>query len=130
MTRNLNNDFNISEERYVIFASDESASYTREFLDKCGIGYKVLQGRYKGEDETSYIINKHNEYMIAPLIEQQESVLELTSIGKSGNRRALLKLHTGQIIPLGEFVHASVAEAQSAEAYTFDPATQTYYVAR
>jgi hypothetical protein len=117
-------------ERYIIFASDETGEYTEKFLHKCGIGFKVLSGRYKGEDETSYIINKKNEHLIQPLVEQQESVLELTETNKKGARHAVLKMTNGTIAMLGDFIAVPQGEAESAEAYTFDPITNQYFIAK
>lgn len=123
-------DNTLDNEQYIIFASDESDEYTEKHLKDCRIDYKKLVGRYKGEDETSYIINKREHPMIEPLIENQESILELSKIQSNGFRLAGLSLKHSVHVLLGSFTPVTKEEAEKQDAYTYDPSTDVYYIAK
>lgn len=123
-------DNTLDNEQYIIFASDESDEHTIDHLNACRISFKQLQGRYKGEDETSFIINKREHPLIEPLIENQESILELSKVQANGLRMAGLSFKHGLHTMLGNFIPVSESEAKNNDAYTYDPNTEIYYITK
>lgn len=123
-------DRQIDEQEYIIFASDADSINTVSALTLLGVNYKPLKGRYKGVDEDSYIVNKRDHYSIDALIKNQESILELSKLDKTGNRMATLVYKDGRKEPIGYVVDVPKEEAEAMDAYTLDPSTGTYFVAK
>ena len=105
-------------QEYVIFASDINESLTDIFLKESEISFVVLEGKYKGTKETSYIINKKQYAFIKPLIRKQESILFLSTIQDNGKRKATLEFNNGILENLGYMNEVSQEQAESSEAYT------------
>jgi hypothetical protein len=95
-----------------------------------GQGYKrqPLDGCYKGEVERSYILevgSKSLQDILAFSKEyNQESILYLDN-----QRLATLIYSMDNMTSLGLFKGVSEAHAKSKDAYTFNPITNTYYIA-
>lgn len=130
MPRNLSADFDISNENYVIFSSDEDDQTTIEFLKRFNVDFKKLHGKYNGEEETSFIVNKTQYPLCCMMTVNQESILELSRIQNNGMRAAGLRFRDQSYIPLGYLEHVTQKEALQAEAYTYDQSTETYFIAR
>lgn len=105
-------------QEYVIFASDVREALTAIFLKESEISFMVLDGKYKGTKETSYIINKKQYAFIKPLIRKQESVLFLSTIQDNGKRKATLEFNNGILENLGYMNEVSQDQAEASEAYT------------
>lgn len=130
MPRNLQVDFDISKENYVIFASDITDKDTEIALKEMEVSYKKLQGNYKGEQETSFIVNRNDYPLCQILTRNQKSILQLGSIESNGMRPAKLKFKGGSSLVLGFMEHVTKEEAEKSDSYTYDPSTETYFIAR
>ena len=117
----------IASEEYIIFASDMPQDITENYMRIENIGFKRLQGRYKGQNEISYIVNARDTLKITPMIEGQESILELSKIQNNGMRNAKLRFKDGTEKELGDMAHVTEQEAKASSAYTFDG--QSYFIA-
>ena len=121
---------NIDNENYIIFASDLPESDTEKYLQALEVNYKKLQGKYKGQEEISYIVNKQVFPLVRVLTVQQESVLLLSMVQNNGMRAAGLVYKDGSYQALGYMEHVTKLDAENADGYTYDATTKTYYVAR
>ena len=87
-----------------------------------------LVGCYKGEDERSYIIDavENNLDEILDFAKQynQESILHLDN-----QRLATLIFDRDNSVSLGRFKSVSESNATSRDAYTYNPVSNTYYIA-
>lgn len=122
-------------EQFVIFAVDKgsddiltAALYLHE------IGFKELEGSYKGERETSYIVNARNWERIRSFwpIENQESILHLGPFLNGGREATLYyasSLHDqSNEQPLGTFRQTTKEYALKQDAWTFDPSETAYFI--
>jgi hypothetical protein len=126
MKNNLKNSEDDKE--YIIFASDYENEKTVALLKERGIGYKHLNGRYKGVDETSFIIAYNDLHKIEDLIKKQESVLWLDAMGLRGRRAALIygdRKEQPQV--LGYFKEVTEKGAKKKDSYTQDRLTGLFY---
>jgi hypothetical protein len=138
-----NHEFaDVARNTYVVFSVDLYASPHNEtrrralerFMLQTGIGYKTLQGCYAGTRETAYIVNAKNYESIRAdgHVDGQESVLVLgPKIGRDGHRPATLHYLAPDRLPeyLGLFVTCSKEFAEARDAYTYDPADDSYWIA-
>jgi hypothetical protein len=108
-------------QRYVIFASDFPENKTREILADRNIPFKVLQGKYKGINEISYIVPMGSDIYPTGILDKQESMLFL-GVNENGNRKAELVFIDGVTsdMDLGFFTEVTKEQAENSEAYTRD----------
>ena len=87
-----------------------------------------LVGCYKGQDERSYIIdavdNSLDDILTFAKQYNQESILYLDN-----QRLATLIFDKDNSVSLGKFKGVSESNATSRDAYTYNPSTNTYYIA-
>ncbi|MCK5603799.1 hypothetical protein KAR91_18065 [Candidatus Pacearchaeota archaeon] len=122
---------NTGNERYIIFASDESPPITISYLQACNIQFKQVVGYDAGISEPSFIVNRKNFYKCLLLVENQKLVLELSQTTKNGSRIARLCFtDTYTCVVLGYFEQVTQEEAEKGESYTFDPTTGAYFIAK
>lgn len=118
----------------VIFCVGNKPAVDAEFqrsMDQLGVGYKVLQGSYKGVTETSYCITLDDFEHVADWIVDEESVLMLSAPEKRrrGWRAAcLLYPSTGATEDLGIFRDCTEAEAMACDGWTYDPSQGAYFI--
>ena len=94
------------------------------------IGYKCLIGSYKGLKENAFIVNAKHINDVRQWFEDEESILLLGPLIK-GKRKATLVYMDGitSKVELGDFNYTSKDYALKQDAWTFDPSTNSYYVA-
>lgn len=98
-------------------------------LEDLGLGFKEVDGYYKGDSETSLVVPLHDISLKDTLVQimldkfNQESILELTP-----NRHAIL-VSKKEEISLGKFKAVSELEAKSNYRYTYDSSTGQYWIA-
>lgn len=118
---------------YIIFAVDEVwNSYPSDFwetLKALDIGGKRLIGVYKGEPESSYIVNARHWSTIQPYITRQESVLVLGPVGRHGARPATLHYISRVRLPenLGYFFEVDDDDVSQRD-HTYDCDTGKTYI--
>lgn len=98
-------------------------------IKRLGLNYKLVDGVYKGQAETSIYVEVPSlddfaeVHEIATLLEQ-ESILNVDQ-----NRQAtLIFLITGSSIQLGEFKQTSEQVARTHDCYTYDHENNAYYI--
>lgn len=97
----------------------------------CASRVGIRVGCYKGKKELSYVCSKHvfEEYIRDTIyIAEQESILWVAS----GNKQEahLEYLADGRIEPLGCMHSVCREEAEQADAYTMDPKTGNFWIAK
>ena len=108
----------------------ENTMRFRNILFSSGIGYKELEGRYKGTKEISFIISLDDFLTLEHAIfndMQQESVLILGILLKNTFRTARLRFANGKEIQQGFFKQVSKEKALKNRDYTLDYMTGNYY---
>lgn len=127
MKNNLKNSEDDKE--YIIFASDYENEKTVALLKERGIGYKHLNGRYKGVDEKSFIIEYANLVKIEDMIKKQETVLWLGEYTRRGRLAALIPAdRKAPPENIGYFHETDEKTAKAQDAYTLDELTGLYYI--
>lgn len=119
-------------------ASAQTRTDFKVFCDDHGIGFKPLEGCYRGAKEFSFIVNKRNLPIIKEhgWLEGEETILHLTGMQRIGQRHAFARhaqlewLDTGQIDFLGWYVACNKNVALSKEAWTHDPSDDTYWITK
>lgn len=111
-------------------APDNVARTDRLIVDlhRLGLMAKPVVGVYQGTRETSFVVAVPDETALVracalATLAEQESVLYIDA----DRTATLLYLATGARVDLGRFRAVSESEARAADAYTFDPLTDTYY---
>ena len=137
------------QENYVIFASDYHKEAIIDCLDFNGINFKDMKGSYVMESngqkivEDCYIINAKHFFddAIQYLIKGQESVLWLSGASHDDTRKARLVFNNatdsdGNKIydianaqDIGRMKQVSKEEADKSDYWTYDPYTNTYFIA-
>lgn len=126
-------------DEFVIFAvgdDDAVLSNFKEFCKDHNIGFKQMQGAWRGNVETSFIVNKRNLSCIKEhgWLSEQESILHLSGMQRLGARHAFCRvatlewIDTGQIDLLGWFMQCNRDEALGKQGYTYDPADDSYWI--
>ena len=122
-------------QQYTIFAADVFDQMARDYMHQAGVSFKELRGVYtmqsNGErvDETSFIINTKDLGKVSFLIRDQEFILELGRERWDNTRSAALIFTNGGFKDLGVFRSVSEEYAKIQDNYTYDPSTDTYFVA-
>ena len=106
------------------------------FLTNNNIGFKRVVGRYKGHDETPFVIDIETLYANVPFdefkkfIKDQESILLVhgKSEGSPERRCALVFMNSHPSI-YGHWRQVSKKAAERSDSFTFDPLTGSYWVA-
>lgn len=117
---------------YLIFCVGQEEDKIRSFMRfslKTGLGFKPLQGCYKGVRERSFIVNTVDFDLIRPFIMDEESILLLHDYNTRDVPRAMLVFPYGTREPLGYFVQGTEEVVEHYDSWTFDPMTGYYYVA-
>ena len=119
---------------YIIFSTSLPEEEVRKGLTERKLPFKVLEGKYKGVKETSYIIKFQLGVSVTELMPEQESVLVLSPVQDNGLRKALLHykdrdIGTNGIVPIGDFTPVSQEIAEAQDNYTYDPTQNQYFVA-
>lgn len=120
-------------ESYIIFASHVDSDTVQAFLVHNEINYRVLFGVYKGEYETSYIVNQNAFPFleVSGLLEQQESVLLLGPIGSGDKRPATLVYKDKRQESIGGFSETSRESVMTNKLdFTYDPALKLFFTAK
>lgn len=123
---------------YAVFSVGDHGVNDGAFIAYCkdnNLPFKPLEGSYKGVKETSFIMPRksYERALKDGWLVGQESVLLLSTPhslggGQSYRDATLLFLETGDTLALGHFVPRHKDYALAQEAWTFDPATGTYFV--
>lgn len=116
---------------FMVCANDRENELIDE-LNRAGLRWKELQGCYKGIPERSFLIVDSHSIVEGMVLEyaskySQESYLKVDA----DCRTAWLVLWQNNTrVKLGKFDEVSKAVALAASAYTFDPSTKRYYLAK
>jgi len=120
-------------EKYMIFCVGNNIakeSAFRAWAVSNEIGFKNLQGRYKGTEERSFIVNRRNEAKVYPWFANEESVLYLSEMVRGRNRMAALHyLDDRPDALLGPWREVDRSYALKQDAWTYDPSADQYWVA-
>lgn len=112
----------IRDREYVIFSSHDLYA-ALQFLKEKKIGFKILDGCYRGQEEQSFIVNQddfHDVYALAG-VRSQESFLRLGPVdSRYGMRTAYLDVPGEPWGRLGYFTPCSEEEARAQDAWTCD----------
>ena len=129
-----------SNERYIIFSVFDAHVYSSvDALKKENIGFKQLKGKYKGVEETSFIVNARNFDKVCSLglLDGQETILYLWPMsygyahyGIEARPATLYSLQGYVSMDLGLLVAINDSDLPKYQDWTFDPTTKTYYVIR
>lgn len=115
--------------RFVVFASDFDRDTVERELKQNKTPFKCLQGCYKGELETSWLIPVEHFPLIHRLVETQESVLVLEAMAKDGSRHATLHYISPSYLPryIGNLREVSKDTALKLDAWSHDQNTGHYW---
>ena len=119
----------IDNEKYLVFESDFSENRTRQILSDRKVPFKVVEGKYKSITNPAYIVNIMSALKIVDLIENQDTVMELSPVNHKGTREATLVRKDFTEAHMGDFKPVSKEYAMAKESYTYDPTTNQYFVA-
>lgn len=119
--------------QHVIFAAQPYLPETvmGYLLDNL-IPFKVLLGRYKGENETSFIIEHSNLDRVkqAGFLNQQESILILSAAGSGPRTAKIVYLKDEAEMSAGLFVPITKQEADAEDGWTYEPFSNTFFTIR
>lgn len=135
LTRGSVTDHESEQASYVIFSSTQSKDAVVSHLQQHEIGYKLLYGCYKGEQENSYLVNARNWNAIACLLAGQQTVLQLGPMVPNGPRNATARISMFHYVDgsnrlpysLGFFLNITQADAMRLDGWTLDCDTQQYW---
>lgn len=109
----------------LIFASDREVHEVMYFLANNDLQFKVLLGSYKGQRETSFIVEAEAYVLLreAGLLDEQESILFVGQLipGQRGRSAHMLDLDTLEFTLLGNLVPVPRIIAERADGYSYDP---------
>lgn len=122
-----------SNNSYVIFSVvPEADDGLFKWLRDEGIGYKALNGSWRGHIERSYIINQDHlpALKIMGWLDGQESILLLgPQPARRGYRLGVIEwLDNGQQEPAMRFVQTTKEYAMRQEGWTHDPSDNSYWI--
>ncbi len=116
-----------------IFALNcDSEEHERSLIEAAGFNaYKPMEGCYKGEKESAWLVPICNTEQKAALLAlaamcEQESVL-FSGIDRVST---LHYVKTGETEVVGVLIETSKEGAESRDCYTYDPEANTYWVAQ
>ena len=122
-----------SKQDYMIFSVGNTIEKDNEFKEYCRtsrLGYKQVTGCYMGVEETAFIVNRKHRYAIFPFIKDEESILALGPLVAGAREATLVYMQLGRPDKsLGMFRQCSKEYAKKQAAWTYDPTTDTYFVA-
>lgn len=123
-----------TSETYFIYCVGQSIPVINAFkaaMAHAGITAKPLLGRYKGNSEFSFISCFSSFSMIAPWLNQEESILCIHSFDARDRPKATLRyLENGKQYDLGRLMPVPRELALREDAYTFDPTSNSYFICR
>lgn len=129
---------NKTKPAFVLFALNlESKALELKTLADHGITkFKAVDGSYKGSKESAYLVP------LGPL-NGFDTLIKVHRLAKEFNQESILEVdvnRNAQLIymdakfqvptKLGKFQNVSKFEAIASDAYTFDPSTNYYYIAK
>lgn len=116
---------------YCVGQSDDRITSFKRSMKNLGISAIPLLGRYAGQDERSFVSRMSDYNAISPWLDEEESILYIHSPDSHGHPRAVLKfLKDGKEVDLGRMFPVSHDEALSADAWTFDPGADSYFICK
>lgn len=122
-----------AKNNYMIFSvgnTIEKDNAFKEYAKAEGIGYKQLTGCYMGVEETAFIINSKHRFSVYNFVKDEESVLSLGPLVAGAREAILIYMEFGKPEKhLGMFRQCSKEYAKKQPAWTYDPTTDTYFVA-
>ena len=138
VTKNNGFIFSVFQNDKPFSVNEVNHNVIMESLKDSKIPFKVVEGRYTNEkgntmSELSFYVDsiledtKNIEEKVKTLCSQhnQESYLSLSS-----DRKVDLKFSNGKCIKLGTLVSVNKEVAQLADAFTFDPSTESYFIVK
>lgn len=121
-----------SRETYFIYCVGQSIPVINAFkaaMANVGIPAKPLMGRYKGQNEFSFISRMSDYNRIAPWLNTEESILHIHGYDSRDRPRATLRyMQSGREQDLGRMVPVSRDVALRQDAYTYDPIYKAYFI--
>ena len=121
-----------SSDTFFIYCVGQSIPVINAFkaaMAHANIPAKPLMGRYKGDNEYSFISRMCDYPTIAPWLDEEESILHIHSYDSRDQPKATLKyLKDGREEYLGRMVPVSRDVALTQDAYTFDPTYGAYFI--
>lgn len=134
-------DLTVNKDQYCVFASSVDTEVVKEFLDNNNIGFKELQGCYKGVEEDSFIINIDFMHYVklAGILDGEESVLILDQ--EDGGKRPAYLLYMKDyyaferdnddsvLQSIGRMQEVPEEVAKAADAYSYRPDLGKYFLA-
>lgn len=122
-----------SKNTYMIFSVGNTIAKDNVFKEYCkseNIGYKQLTGCYMGVEETAFIVNTKHRFSVFDFTKDEESVLVLGPLVAGAREATLVYMQLGRPDKsLGMFRQCSKEYAKKQAAWTYDPTTDTYFVA-
>jgi hypothetical protein len=120
-----------TDARYFIFCVGQdpvriAAFLTWAFHEKVNV--KPLIGKYEGVTERSFIANYKHFPAIEPFLKNEESILMLDRYDARDQPRARLVYQNGKEVQLGKLVAVTKEVALSCASWTYDPATNAYFI--
>jgi hypothetical protein len=119
---------------YFVFCVGQSIPIINAFkvsMTSQGVTVKPLMGKYKGQPEYSFVASMDDYNIIAPWLDEEESILHIHSFNSSGEPRATLRyLKEGRTEHLGRMVQVTRDEAIHLDSYTYDPWYNLYFICR
>lgn len=116
--------------RFILCAfNSENIQAEATLLSRLGLVAIPVMGRYKGQDEASWLVSLYDDADLSKLIPylikaKQESYL-FVGIDR---RSTLVYLNDASIVDLGHFTSVCPIVAMAQDAHTFEPETNTYFV--
>lgn len=99
-----------------------------QFLESDNIAFKVVDGCYKGETETSYLVHARHVKFVEVLCRafDQESYLLVDAYRNA----VLVYLKDGKREDIGQFQRADRDTALAQDGYTYDPVLEQHWVVK
>ncbi len=121
-----------SANHYFIFCVGQSLVKVNAFMSWAvnhDVRVKPLYGKYRGQQERSFIANLDDLAIIRPWLVKEESILLVGQSDKHGHPKATLEyLATGVQEELGRLVQVPRDVAIAQDSWTFCPLMKVYYV--
>lgn len=103
----------------------------RRELEDRGLNFKQVQGKYKDNEEDSFVVVQSGNNELRSLLEELASDFEQESILLiDANRAAWLLYSSGEDEYIGKWEAATREIAQQQEGYTYCPVLNQHYIVR
>lgn len=117
--------------KYVVFCVGQDAQRIDAFktwATAARLSIKQLSGCYKGQREISFIASEDTFQRLKHWVQEEESVLVLNRPNRLGHRPATL-VYGAREQSVGYLRAASRSEALLRDSWTYDPLSQSYFIA-